>query len=639
MTTHSLPKVPHRSCRQPRAPISRRWIACLTIAVTLLAASACNQPPPTVRLASHIVDQLHPRAHGDLATHNLPQLALGSQTRTLLSPLRHGDTTPVLVHESLEIEVDDGARLEIACAVRPNQLTNGSVRFTITASQAGKAYDVLDELLPVTAHTSGWNSFSIDLSIFEGSISLDFLTEFAPGASASGNAGAALGLFSAPVILQYAPRKRPNIILVSLDTLRAMNLAPYGYERDTAPFMTDFFTTKGQIVERAYSPAADTLYGHTAMLYGREAPAVLRKITKNRIQHVAGAAPLADALRAAGYRTVAFTENANVAADWGFSRGFEIYDEEKSIGSEPGKGSFIRQTFDRGIEWMSRHRDQQLFVFLHTYEVHNPYEPPNSLAQLYPTPTDAGAPRRDLDLYDREIRYTDGEMQRLVGKLEEFGLLDNSILIVTSDHGEEFGEHGGRYHNARLWEEILRVPLFIHAPGILPGGTRRAGPVTLQDIYPTLCELLAIDCPEHLDGRSVAEHLRKGTPVEAGSFVAESRGTLRFTYEGLDPNWTPPANAVVDLPWKLHRTLVDGKHSYELFNLVDDPQERANRYGQPNTPSARLRAVVDEYEALAEQQKAAMVTKYRSVNSGASSTDNPQDAAREKKLRALGYIE
>lgn len=606
----------------------------------LQATAGCDRTPPAVYVASHLADLVHPKAEGELATHAYPQLSLNGQTRTLLTGFDSDFSGTILLHESLELDVPPGARLEIACAVRPNSLQSGSVRFVINASQDGQSRDLLDQLVALGEYKLGWQEYSIDLSGLEGLVTLDFMTEHTvvPGSRAIANAS--LGLFSAPVLLRNAKRTRPHVLLVSLDTLRARNLPLYGYDRDTAPFMSDFFSTHGQIVDRAYSPAADTLFGHTAMLYGRDPSALLEKVAPNRLQHIAGAPSLADALRAAGYRTAAFTENANVAAEWGFSRGFEIYDEEKSTGDEPGQGSFVVQTFNRGLEWIARHKDQQLFVFLHTYEVHNPYDPPASTAHLFPTPNDADAARRDLDLYDREIRFTDEQMGRLVAELRDIGVLDNSILIVTSDHGEEFGEHGGRYHNSQTYEEVLRIPFFIHAPGLLPAGAHRNGPIVLQDIYPTLCELLAVSCPTDLDGVNVADHLRSGGPVQSRPFVAEAAGKLRFTYDGLDPNWTPPMNAAVDLPWKLHRKIIDGNYHYELYNLDIDPYERDNRYGESGTPSVRLRALVDGYEARTERQRAALVARYADdAVLPDSSAILESDDAREKKLRALGYLE
>lgn len=612
-------------------------IGLLVLAAALLPSTGCDRPSARRSATIHIADIANGVPTAQTSTFAASRLALRGQTRELLSPVPPVDARMIHVHADVDVEIGSDAQLAIAIALRPNAMAHGSVRFSVQVSQDSRVTTVFERLMSVDDHTLGWVDADVSLGEHSGRVSLEFISEFVPAPGSYEVGSGMLGLFAAPVITETTTSAAPNVILVSLDTLRAKSLATYGYERDTTPFMTDYFNSNGIIVERAYSPAADTLLGHTAMFYGRDPAELLHQITANRLQHVTGATSLADSFRRAGYRTAAFTENANVAGAWGFARGFELYDEEKGSGGGPEAAGFIRQTFDRGIAWVNDHRDEQFFLFLHTYEVHNPYEPPESVSDLFPTPESGDAVRRDIDAYDREIRYTDSEVQRLVAALDEAGVLENSVLIITSDHGEEFDEHGGRYHNAQLYEEVLRIPFFISAPGLLPRQTRRPGPMVLQDLYPTLCELLTLECAPDLDGTPLVDHLRNATPLPARRIVAEARGLIRFTYAGIDKSWTPPSHAVIEWPWKLHRKNSPSGYRYELYNLEADPGETNDLYGTGASVTEQLRGVIDNYERHAHDQMADMLAKHGGPLSNPAEV--PRDAEREEKLRALGYID
>ena len=301
----------------------------------------------------------------------------------------------------------------------------------------------------------------------------------------------------------------------------------------------------------------------------------------------------------------------------------------------------MRETFDRGIAWVEEHADRPMFVFLHTYQVHSPYTPAPRWAALFPSPEGASPARRDMDAYDAEIAYTDSEVARLLKAIDRALPADDTILIVLSDHGEEFGEHGRRYHGGTLANETLRVPLMLRAPGRLPAGQRRTGPVGLVDLVPTLLELLDIEEPYPLQGRSVLAHLRhdQALPTTPLDSVAESPFTR--TYKGVDKSWQPPARAVTLWPDRLLSEKKDDGRRYWLFDLSSDPGQTKDLYEFADQ-GPQLKRLLEQWPAVAAARKNELS---RSLQSRATAHRRPRSDAnglgedKIRKLKALGYLE
>jgi arylsulfatase A-like enzyme len=183
-----------------------------------------------------------------------------------------------------------------------------------------------------------------------------------------------------------------------------------------------------------------------------------------------------------------------------------------------------------------------------------------------------------MDAYDAEIAYTDSEVARLLKAIDRALPADDTILIVLSDHGEEFGEHGRRYHGGTLANETLRVPLMLRAPGRLPAGQRRTGPVGLVDLVPTLLELLDIEEPYPLQGRSVLAHLRHDQALPTTPLYSVADSPFTMTYKGVDKSWQPPARAVTLWPDRLLSEKKDDGRRYWLFDLSSDPGQTKDLY-------------------------------------------------------------
>jgi len=344
---------------------------------------------------------------------------------------------------------------------------------------------------------------------------------------------------------------RANLVLISIDTLRADQLGVYGNDRPTSPHI-DRFADDSVVFENAFSQSPKTAASHMTLMTGLYPEAHRVRNRMNGAEGWSGSLSadiptLAEFVAASGYRTGAFTGGGNVQGDLGFARGFESY-------SDPVEGDpkTFHKAAKRLVQW-SRD-DQPFFLFVHSYQTHSPYLPPRRYRDRFIDPEYSGkitskwselasgpegvsqihrefwsrvdpqseADRRHLlDLYDACIRFVDDEVGELLERIDALGLRDNTVVVLLSDHGEEFGEHGEFEHNA-LWQELLHVPLIIRVPaGVRPGwGPKRISEsVGLIDVLPTLLELLGIAPPGHLQGDSLAPLVESGAPVRAWLFA------------------------------------------------------------------------------------------------------------------------
>jgi arylsulfatase A-like enzyme len=419
-----------------------------------------------------------------------------------------------------------------------------------------------------------------------------------------------------------------NVILVSLDTLRADHLASYGYRHDTAPFIDATFARGGTLFERCVASATTTMASHMTMFtslppsvhgVGLDAPVALPS----------SIAPLPELLQAAGFTTGAITEDGWVTLKR-FGRGFDTYQENTGPDLMEPKGQ-VDVTFGQAKAWLTQHRDERFFLFLHTYQVHYPYVPPPEYAGLFDDP--GAAPpgfAADAANYDREIRFVDDTFRDLFATLRALALDDETIIVVTSDHGEEFGEHGCQYHGPHLYEEVAHVPLLMWGPGI-PAGRRIAEPVGLLDLLPTILDLAGVAIPAHAMGRSLVPALASGHADPDRRLSTEAWGLLNcggHVYKA-------PGVSIRVGARKIARYDRDGAVAYELYDLAADPGERRNLYDA--TTAGVLKDLVDGYRDDCRKRAAAF------RGGGGAPEPEPSDAAigaeQHEKLRALGYVE
>ncbi|MCZ6598713.1 MAG: sulfatase [Planctomycetota bacterium] len=308
----------------------------------------------------------------------------------------------------------------------------------------------------------------------------------------------------------------PNLILISIDTLRADRLGCYGYERDTSPAI-DALAERGVLFRTAIAESSWTLPSHVTMLSGLY-PST-HGVERPERRPGSGTRLLAERLRDAGWTTFAITDGGWLSPAFGFARGFLDYRAELA-----GTEAHVNELIQRIEPLLGGERP--FFAFLHTYDVHCPYDPPEPYASLFRSEEraeietagrcgnphfnamdlDAGEARFLSDRYDGSIRRVDDALRGLFDLLEERGALEDTVVVLTSDHGEEFLEHGRIGHERTLEREVLFVPLIVVAPGL--GPRVETHPVGLVDIVPTVLELLGLPAAADVEGQSLVRLAR-----------------------------------------------------------------------------------------------------------------------------------
>jgi arylsulfatase A-like enzyme len=404
----------------------------------------------------------------------------------------------------------------------------------------------------------------------------------------------------------------PNVLLIVLDVVRSTDMSLYGYERPTTPFL-DRWAQGGVTFDNAIAPAPWTLPSHAALFSG----IVHRPASWQSPIRWKGPV-LAEVLGGLGYVTGGFMANLYYGGEhYGLQRGFIHYEAfprdmkvllqgawvtrrvHRLIRSrlDPGPRRPIYKTAgqvnDDALAWVDgRDADAQrpFFAFLNYIDAHEPYVPPAPFNHRFARPgaqvalggtghTYGAAEVEDLrSSYDGSIAYMDSELERLFGQLEKRGLLDNTLVIVTSDHGEEFLEHGVMGHSHSLFLPALRVPLVIRDPARVPAGIRVPRTVGLTDIPATIVQLIGADSTSPFPGQSLA-------PLWSGDSAGRSPGviyseTMAKPYGLPDryPNARGGIQSIVAIRWHYIR-YVDGRE--QLFDVLDDPLERTDLAKEP----------------------------------------------------------
>jgi arylsulfatase A-like enzyme len=537
------------------------------------------------------------------------------------------------VIETPPLDLRAGSKLEFGMGMDGPLREQGPVSFAVQACRKGDCEEVFRETLD-PATRSGWHDRAVDLAERSpGRVVLRFETR----AEASGPRAFALPVWSSPTVYAPVPDSDGafNILLFSLDTLRADRLPSYGYPLATAPFLAEKFGRDGTVADAFVAAASSTGPAHMSLFTSLHAS--VHGVRLGVGQLAPDVATLAQLLRGAGFETGAVTENAALAVYRGFGRGFESYLENKSAGESWAAG-LVEETFAAAREWLAQRRDRRFFLFVHTYQVHHPYTPPERYAALFdePAPGFEPAPEltpdRDPALYDREIRYLDDQLRVFFDWLEAMDLTDDTLVIVTSDHGEEFLEHGEIGHGPHLNSEVTHVPLMLAGPGI-PRGRRLREPLGHVDLMPTLLELAGVAVPPGAMGRSFAHRLRD----DAGDDGEQPRPLFAEAWWVRSARRLGPPLAIRTGHRKLIRTPTPSGAVYEYYDLAADPHERHDLFGAEGVATDDLEQQLDAYAATV----AAREEEHRRVRAARrrGATEPEIDPDREDKLRALGYVE
>jgi choline-sulfatase len=449
----------------------------------------------------------------------------------------------------------------------------------------------------------------------------------------------------AGVACTRTPPPPQRIVLVTIDTLRADHLGVYGYPRDTSPFL-DRLASEGVLFERAFAPISTTVPSHAA-LFTSAYPAELA-VLKNGHRLADSHTTLAERLGARGFTTAAFVSLATHFRPGGLDQGFAHFDVPTARDARSGA-----QTVQAAGRWLAaRPREERLFLWVHLFDPHWPYRPPAKFHDPFRrAPRKVrqdflrflqeshhldlgffGGPRetlRTIDAYDGEVRAADHALEELFASVGASGAVEDTLWIVTSDHGEGLGNHHFLDHGKNIYNEQLRVPLIVHGARWAERPRRVAEVVELVDVVPTVFALLG--------GEEAGSEAWRGSslvPLLAGGdgFRAKRAFAQRRHFDATDPDdeaWRKSGNyeegdtwALQDVGFKyLHRTAGGS----ELFDLAADPYETHNLLGQGRREELELRRSL--LARLAEQQR--------------SPGEGPELVAPEEieALRSLGYVQ
>ena len=453
-----------------------------------------------------------------------------------------------------------------------------------------------------------------------------------------------------PLLAAWSGPQRPNVLFIVIDTLRADRLGSYGNQRELTPFL-DAVAAKATVFPTAYAASSWTVPSvmsmFTACLPTRHGVGFGDRLDPSQ-------PVLAEILAHGGYRTGAFVANPLLSAATGFARGFDAFTVLPGTGG--GTAESVRAA---SLAWLDGSAGDQkpVFLYLHYMEPHWTYSPPKVYEERFASSPLSGQARayfmrklgrlfrqrsrhealeaftcQELEslesLYDAEVAWLDAELGRLLADLDRRHFLDNTIVVITSDHGEEFLDHGYFWHERALYEESVRVPLIIRLPG---QGENRivTRPVSLVDLAPSLLELLGVPPPPALAGHSFAREVSRSSwlPTSVAKLLYGSTASDQPIIAQLDWNDSDRRHRYLHTAMVLQdstKLLVRSDRTVELYNLAQDPGEQLSLPG----PAPALQAVL-----LADLEAAER-------NAGHHAASQPRlaiDEAARERIAALGY--
>jgi arylsulfatase A-like enzyme/Flp pilus assembly protein TadD len=394
----------------------------------------------------------------------------------------------------------------------------------------------------------------------------------------------------------------PNIVFITIDTLRADHLGCYGYKAIHTPNL-DALASDGVRFERAYSSVPVTLPSHTVMFTGT-LPTLngMHDFSGNKLGP--NQTTLAAVLKDAGYATGAVIGSAVLDSRFGLNRGFDFYYDhfdfsrlqESNLDEMERPGNLVA---DQALDWLEKNSQKKFFLWMHLYDPHYPYRPPEPFATEY----------KDRP-YDGEIAFADSQVGRVISFLKQKGLYRNAVIVVTGDHGEGLGEHGEKTHGFFIYNSTLHVPVIVHLPG--HAAKKIDNVVNLADLMPTVLESVKVPVPSQVQGKSLLP-LIADKPTDPRNLYAETfLPRLHF-------NWSELRSVENQ---KYH--FIDAPKA-DLSDVSKDPGETQN--------------LIDQKKAVSEEMRA-LLARIIKENSGNQELAEKSglDPALAERLRSLGYM-
>jgi arylsulfatase A-like enzyme len=445
--------------------------------------------------------------------------------------------------------------------------------------------------------------------------------------------------------------KSPNVLLISIDTLRKDHCSIYDYSRDTTPNLRRL-AEQGAKFDLAYSACSSTAPSHASMFTSLYPPA--HQVLRNGYTLAQEYNTLAEHLSSVGYQTAACVSSFVLHPKFGLAQGFTFYDADFKAANQsitrkyyPGQPDVIDQranaTTQKAIDWLKNKRNPEspFYMFLHYFDPHDPYDPPEPFRSKFPSQKNEpnylekllSKIQDDKSLYlekiirryDGELAFTDHEIGKVFEALKHLGLEEDTLVVLTSDHGEGLGQHNLVGHSINIYEEAVRVPLLFRWPNHIPKGLELSSPVEGVDIMPTILDLIGVNQEGlSLHGQSMASALLGGSESDKDRPVHLFREYYTGRYnQGLYEKTFHKGNkfAIRKGKWKY----IEGKeeNSKELFDLSSDPQELENIDTKFPKKASELSAELENW-----------VAKY--TKKGLTQKNIPKEDL--ERLKALGYV-
>ena len=548
-----------------------------------------------------------------------------------------------------KINVPKDARLHFGLGITER---NSPVTFRVAADS--------QELYSKTmSDPDSWADADVDLASYAGrNIKLAFQT--------SAEKPGTVGLWANPLLITKGAKK-PNVLLYMIDTLRADHTSLYGYARDTTPYLKklggqalvfDDCTVQATWTKPSVASLMTSLYSYTHGIV-RDDDTIPR-----------GSVTLAEQLRAAGYVTASVLANPLAGRISALQRGFDYVSEwqavERYANEKEDRATDSAAVNKVAFRWLEQHRDEPFFLYAHATDPHAPYRPPVGFEEKFANPAESAEFNRDfktlkeralshggfginralciqggvnpdrfiqraIDRYDGKILHNDWSLEQLLRKLKELGILETTLIIVVSDHGEEFWDHGWTGHGQSLYQELAHGVLLMWNPKLIPTPRRVSEPVQLIDVMPTVLDLLDFKIPSVLEGQSLAP-LAKGQPFKRSGPVMTSRFAHPYGQRNeLDPENHIDSVALLDASWKLvyrENGKLVGLNNVELYDRRSDRGETKNVSAQYPQQVGRMMTGITTWTAAQKKTRSAL-------GHGAKAAVDQQTLDR---LRSLGYL-
>ena len=503
-----------------------------------------------------------------------------------------------------------------------------------------------------------WEDADVDLSRWSGrTVKLRFRTE-------SGQPGV-VGLWANPLVTGAARTARPNVLIYTIDTLRADHASLYGYVRDTTPFLKKLGAS-GVVFEDCQAQATWTKPSIASLMTSLYS--FTHGIVGDADTIPAGASTLAGQLRAAGYVTASIVATPFVGRATGLERGFDYLFESPVVIRQHNRQT-DRDTDSAALNrvvfpWLDRHHNEPFFLYAHATDPHAPYGPPPPFEGKFDNPSETAGfdhnyarfvsnrehggaavlspemcekagvhPNKfihdAMDRYDGEILHNDWSLELLVEKLKHLGVLDNTLLVVISDHGEEFWDHGWTGHGQSVYQELTHCLLLMWNPALLRSPRRIAEPVQLIDVMPTILDLIGLKTPPIAEGQSLVPLARGGTFRRRGLIVSSRLAGVRPV--GPVPESATDSFAIINAKWKFIYRKNAAKAGIKKVELYDRAMDRAERHD-----------VASQHPQEVDRMMSALVQWIDAQNKIRSMIGHPGILQLDRKtldqMRSLGYL-